>query len=179
MMIIVGVLKNTGVFQWCAYVSYKLAKGKVFVLAVYLMIFTAFSSAFLDNVTTMLLLTGVAIEICISLSINPLHLLIPLVLASNIGGTATLIGDPPNIMIGSYAGLTFMHFVEALAMICLGLHGCPHHLHQTGMGKELQLRQRWIMFRNISRISKKNTGSPTPNSSAMAWRCWVLPSSFS
>ncbi len=114
MMIIVGILKNTGVFQWCAYISYKLAKGKVFVLATILMIFTAVSSAFLDNVTTMLLLTGVAIEICISLSINPLYLLIPLVLASNIGGTATLIGDPPNIMIGSYAGLTFMDFVVAL-----------------------------------------------------------------
>ena len=82
MMIIVGVLKHTGVFQWCAYVSYKLAKGNVFVLAVYLMIFTAFASAFLDNVTTMLLLTGVAIEISISLGINPLHMLIPLVLAS-------------------------------------------------------------------------------------------------
>ncbi len=118
MMIIVGVLKNTGVFQWCAYISYKLAKGNVFVLAVYLMVFTAVSSAFLDNVTTMLLLTGVAIEICISLAINPLHLLIPLVLASNVGGTATLIGDPPNIMIGSYAGLTFMDFVVALALIC-------------------------------------------------------------
>jgi Na+/H+ antiporter NhaD/arsenite permease-like protein len=118
MMIIVGVLKHTGVFQWCAYISYKLAGGKVFLLSVYLMIFTAVSSAFLDNVTTMLLLTGVAIEICISLSINPLHLLIPLVLASNIGGTATLIGDPPNIMIGSYAGLTFMDFVVALAALC-------------------------------------------------------------
>ena len=119
MMIIVGVLKHTGVFQYCAYVSYKLAKGNVFVLSVYLMIFTAFSSAFLDNVTTMLLLTGVAIEISISLGINPLHMLIPLVMASNVGGTATLIGDPPNIMIGSYAGLTFMDFVMALALICL------------------------------------------------------------
>ncbi len=119
MMIIVGVLKHTGLFQWCAYVSYKLAKGKVFLLTVYLMIFTAVSSAFLDNVTTMLLLTGVAIEIAISLSINPLHLLIPLVLASNVGGTATLIGDPPNIMIGSYAGLTFMDFVIALALVCV------------------------------------------------------------
>lgn len=118
MMIIVGVLKHTGVFQWCAYISYKLARGKVFLLAVYLMIFTAVSSAFLDNVTTMLLLTGVAIEISISLSINPLHLLVPLVLASNVGGTATLIGDPPNIMIGSYAGLTFMDFVVALALVC-------------------------------------------------------------
>ncbi|MCD6294483.1 MAG: ArsB/NhaD family transporter [Deltaproteobacteria bacterium] len=118
MMIIVGVLKHTGVFQWCAYMSYKLAKGKVFVLVVYLMIFTAVSSAFLDNVTTMLLLTGVAIEISISLGINPLHLLLPLVFASNVGGTATLIGDPPNIMIGSYAGLTFMDFVVALTLLC-------------------------------------------------------------
>ncbi len=119
MMIIVGILKNTGVFQWCAYVSYKLAGGRVFLLSVYLMIFTAVASAFLDNVTTMLLLTGVAIEISISLGLNPLHLLIPLILASNVGGTATLIGDPPNIMIGSYAGLTFIDFVVALAMICV------------------------------------------------------------
>ena len=118
MMIIVGVLKHTGVFQWCAYFAYKLARGRVFLLAVYLMIFTAVSSSFLDNVTTMLLLTGVAIEICVSLSLNPLYMLIPLVLASNVGGTATLIGDPPNIMIGSYAGLTFMDFVKALALIC-------------------------------------------------------------
>jgi len=118
MMIIVGVLKNTGVFQWCAYISYKFAKGKVFLLTVILMIFTAVSSAFLDNVTTMLLLTGVAIEISLSCNLNPLHLLIPLVLASNVGGTSTLIGDPPNIMIGSYAGLTFMDFVIALAVLC-------------------------------------------------------------
>jgi Na+/H+ antiporter NhaD/arsenite permease-like protein len=118
MMIIVGVLKHTGVFQWCAYISYKLAKGNVLLLIIYLMIFTAVSSAFLDNVTTMLLLTGVAIEIAISLSLNPLIILVPLVLASNVGGTATLIGDPPNIMIGSYAGLTFVDFVVALALVC-------------------------------------------------------------
>jgi len=118
MMMIVGVLKHTGVFQWCAYFAYKLARGRVFVLVIYLMVFTAVSSAFLDNVTTMLLLTGVAIEICTSLSLNPLYMLIPLVLASNVGGTATLIGDPPNIMIGSYAGLTFMDFVIALAALC-------------------------------------------------------------
>jgi len=118
MMIIIGVLKHTGVFQWCAYLSYKLARGNVYLLAVYLMVFTAVTSAFLDNVTTMLLLTGVAIEICLSLSLNPLVILVPLVLASNVGGTATLIGDPPNIMIGSFAGLTFMDFVVALALIC-------------------------------------------------------------
>jgi len=114
MMIIVGILKHTGVFQWCAYKCYQLARGNVMALSLILMTFTAVASAFLDNVTTMLLLTPVTIEIALSLSISPLALLIPLVLASNIGGTATLIGDPPNIMIGSYAGLTFMDFVANL-----------------------------------------------------------------
>jgi Na+/H+ antiporter NhaD/arsenite permease-like protein len=115
MMIIVGILKHTGVFQWCAYKSYQLARGNVILLAVILMTLTAITSAFLDNVTTMLLLTPVTIEIAVSLGISPLALLLPLVLASNIGGTATLIGDPPNIMIGSYAGLTFIQFVKNLA----------------------------------------------------------------
>jgi len=119
MMIIVGVLKHTGVFQWCAYMAYRLAGGRVFVLAVYLMVFTAVTSAFLDNVTTMLLLTGVAIEICLALSLNPLHMLIPVIMASNVGGTATLIGDPPNILIGSYSGLSFLQFVINLAPICV------------------------------------------------------------
>ena len=119
MMIIVGVLKHTGIFQWCAYMAYRLARGRVFLLAAYLMVFTAVTSAFLDNVTTMLLLTGVAIEICVALSLNPLHMLMPVILASNIGGTATLIGDPPNILIGSYAGLSFVNFVLALGPVCL------------------------------------------------------------
>ena len=119
MMIIVGILKHTGVFQWSAYQCYKLARGNVIILSVILMTFTAVASAFLDNVTTMLLLTPVSIEIALSLGINPLALLIPEVLASNIGGTATLIGDPPNIMIGSYAGLTFMDFVLALTPVCV------------------------------------------------------------
>lgn len=119
MMIIVGILKNTGVFQWSAYKCYKLAKGNVMTLSIILMSFTAVASAFLDNVTTMLLLTPVSIEIALSLGISPLALLIPEVLASNIGGTATLIGDPPNIMIGSYAGLTFLDFVIELTPVCI------------------------------------------------------------
>jgi Na+/H+ antiporter NhaD/arsenite permease-like protein len=119
MMIIVGILKHTGVFQWCAYKCYQLARGNVIILAVILMAFTAVSSAFLDNVTTMLLLTPVSIEIALSLGITPIALLLPEVLASNIGGTATLIGDPPNIMIGSYAGLTFMDFVVNLTPVCI------------------------------------------------------------
>lgn len=119
MMIIVGVMKKTGVFQWMAYKSFQLAKGNVFILAAILMFVTAFVSAFLDNVTTMLLIIPVTIEIAVTLKINPITLLMPEVFASNVGGTATLIGDPPNIMIGSYAKLSFVDFVSNLTIICL------------------------------------------------------------
>ncbi|MDH5201675.1 MAG: ArsB/NhaD family transporter [Nitrospirota bacterium] len=119
MMIIVGVLKHTGVFQWCAYMSFKLAKGKVSILAIISIFFIAITSALLDNVTTMLLYTPVLIEIALSLKISPLVLLIPGIMASNVGGATTLIGDPPNIMIGSYTGLTFMQFVTNLTLVCI------------------------------------------------------------
>lgn len=118
MMIIVGVLKKTGIFQWLAYKSYALARGNVFILAFILQIFTAVTSALLDNVTTMLLLIPVTIEIAVTLKIHPITLLIPEVFASNVGGAATLIGDPPNILIGSYAKLTFAQFVTNLALVC-------------------------------------------------------------
>jgi Na+/H+ antiporter NhaD/arsenite permease-like protein len=118
MMIIVGVLKKTGLFQWMAYKSYALARGNIFILSFILQIVTAVCSAFLDNVTTMLLMIPVTIEIAVTLKINPLTLLIPEVFASNVGGAATLIGDPPNILIGSYAKLTFAQFVINLALVC-------------------------------------------------------------
>jgi Na+/H+ antiporter NhaD/arsenite permease-like protein len=117
MMIIVGVLKKTGLFQWLAYKSYALARGNVFILSCILMLVTAVASAFLDNVTTMLLMIPVTIEIAVTLKINPIALLIPEVFASNVGGTATLIGDPPNIIIGSFAKLSFADFVVNLTGI--------------------------------------------------------------
>jgi Na+/H+ antiporter NhaD/arsenite permease-like protein len=118
MMIFVGVMKKTGMFQFLAFKAYALAKGNVFVLSLILQVITAVVSAFLDNVTTMLLVLPVTIEIAVTLKINPLTLLIPEVFASNVGGTATLIGDPPNILIGSYAGLTFGQFVQNLTIVC-------------------------------------------------------------
>src|SRR5665648_24098 len=118
MMIFVGVMKKTGMFQFLAYKAYAMAKGNVFVLAFILQVITAVVSAFMDNVTTMLLMIPVTIEIAVTLKITPLVLLIPEVFASNVGGTATLIGDPPNILIGSYAGLTFGQFVTNLALVC-------------------------------------------------------------
>ncbi len=111
MMIVVGILKKTGLFQWLAYKSYALARGNVFILSAILMVITAVASAFLDNVTTMLLMIPVTIQIAVTLKINPISLLIPEVFASNVGGTSTLIGDPPNIIIGSYANLSFTDFV--------------------------------------------------------------------
>ena len=117
MMIIVGVLKKTGLFQWMAYKSYAIARGNVFILSCILMVVTAVASAFLDNVTTMLLMIPVTIEIAVTLKVNPIALLIPEVFASNVGGTATLIGDPPNILIGSYAKLTFVDFLVNLTLI--------------------------------------------------------------
>src|SRR3989339_464747 len=116
MMIIVGVLKKTGPFQWLAYQSYAMARGNIYILAGILMVVTAVASAFLDNVTTMLLMIPVTIEIAVALKLNPIALLIPEVFASNVGGTATLIGDPPNILIGSYANLSFGQFVANLAL---------------------------------------------------------------
>jgi len=118
MMIIVGILKKTGLFQWLAYKSYALARGNILILSFILQVVTAICSAFLDNVTTMLLMIPVTIEIAVTLKINPMTLLIPEVFASNVGGTATLIGDPPNILIGSYAKLTFGQFVMNLALVC-------------------------------------------------------------
>jgi Na+/H+ antiporter NhaD/arsenite permease-like protein len=119
MMIMVSIIEKTGVFQWIASRSYQLSKGNVFVLATLLMFITAVISSFLDNVTTMLLIIPVTIKIARALKINPVALLLPEVFASNIGGTATLIGDPPNIMIGSYAELTFVDFASHLALVCL------------------------------------------------------------
>lgn len=119
MMIFVGVLKKTGMFQFLAYKSYAWARGNVFVLSFVLQFLTAVISAFLDNVTTMLLVIPVTIEIAVTLKIHPLTFLIPQTFASNVGGTATLIGDPPNILIGSYTGLTFGAFVTNLALVCI------------------------------------------------------------
>ncbi len=101
MMIMVGIISHTGVFEWLAVQAYKRSGGEIWTLVVILCSVTAVLSAFLDNVTTMLLLTPVTIQLARVLDIDPIPILISEVLFSNIGGAATMIGDPPNIMIGS------------------------------------------------------------------------------
>ncbi|NYI91907.1 Na+/H+ antiporter NhaD/arsenite permease-like protein [Amycolatopsis endophytica] len=111
MMIIVGIVKQTGIFDFLAIWAAKKARGKPYRLMVMLMVITAIASPFLDNVTTIMLVAPVTIVVCNRLGIPAQPYLIAEVLASNIGGAATLIGDPPNIIIGSRAGLTFTDFL--------------------------------------------------------------------
>ncbi len=114
MMIVIGVIEETGVFQWMAYQSYRLSGGRAWLLVTILMLITSVASALLDNVTTMLLMTPITIQIALAMEMNPLSLLLPEVLASNVGGISTLIGTPTNILIGSYANLGFNDFLTEL-----------------------------------------------------------------
>ncbi len=133
MMIVIAVIEETGIFQWLAYQAYRLSQGKMWLLAVILMIITAIASALLDNVTTMLLMAPITIQIALTLGTNPLSLLIPEVLASNVGGISTLIGTPTNILIGSYAGLGFNDFLVNLtpgvvaALVALAIYVIWHY----------------------------------------------------
>ncbi len=114
MMIIVSIATRSGMFNWIANELLRLTKGHPKLVLFTLGIFTAVTSAFLDNVTTVILIMPVTFFIAKQLDINPLPFLITEIFASNIGGTATLIGDPPNIIIGSAAGLSFMAFLKEL-----------------------------------------------------------------
>ncbi|BBX59810.1 Arsenical pump membrane protein [Mycobacterium shottsii] len=117
MMIIVSVLRQTGVFEYVAIWAAKRARGKPLRIMILLVIVTAVASALLDNVTTVLLIAPVTLLVCDRLVINPAPYLMAEAFASNIGGTATLVGDPPNIVIASKGGLTFNDFLIHLAPI--------------------------------------------------------------
>jgi Na+/H+ antiporter NhaD/arsenite permease-like protein len=119
MMIIVGVLRQTGVFEYVAIWAAKRAGGSPLRIMILLVLVTAFASALLDNVTTVLLIAPVTLLVCDRLSINPVPFLIAEVLASNIGGASTLVGDPPNIIIASRAGLSFNDFLVHMLPIVL------------------------------------------------------------
>lgn len=117
MMVIINLMRPTGVFEYIAIKSAKWGKGEPFRIMAIFALVTAILSALLDNVTTVLLIVPVTILIADALEVDPLPYLISCALASNIGGTATLIGDPPNIMIASKAQLNFMDFIYHLAPI--------------------------------------------------------------
>jgi Na+/H+ antiporter NhaD/arsenite permease-like protein len=111
MMIVIAVIEGTGVFQWTAFQAYRISRGRSWMLVLILMAVTAVASALLDNFTTMLLMTPISLQIALALGINPLALIIPEVLASNVGGISTLIGTPTNILIGAHADIGFTDFL--------------------------------------------------------------------
>lgn len=117
MMIIVSITTRSGVFNWIANELLKFTKGHPIKVLAALGLFTAFTSAFLDNVTTVILIMPITFVIAKQLDIDPIPYLLTEIFASNIGGTATLIGDPPNIIIGSAGGLSFMDFVKELTPV--------------------------------------------------------------
>ncbi|MGE5370405.1 MAG: SLC13 family permease [Solirubrobacterales bacterium] len=112
MMIIVAIMQKSGVFEYMAIQSVRAVKGHPLAILAALGIITAFTSAFLNNVTIVMLMVPITYAITDRLEINPIPYLFTEILASNIGGTATLIGDPPNIMIGSAVGFGFMDFIR-------------------------------------------------------------------
>ena len=117
MMVFVAIVKNSGVFEYISIKAAKIAHGDPWKIMVLFMLCTAFLSAFLDNVTTVLLVGPMTITIARILKVDPVPFLLTQIFAANIGGTATLIGDPPNIMIGSAAGLDFMDFVANTGLV--------------------------------------------------------------
>ena len=121
MMVLATILRRTGFFQWLAILSVKAAGGDPFRLLVVLSVVCAAISALLDNVTTVVLIAPVTLYIATVLRVSPAPFLISEILAANIGGTATLIGDPPNILIGSASGLGFLEFLLNLGPISLAI----------------------------------------------------------
>ncbi|MGO5074087.1 ArsB/NhaD family transporter [Clostridium sporogenes] len=119
MMIIVNITKRTGVFEYIAIKAAKFSKGSPIKILILFSIITSVLSGVLDNVTTVLLIVPVTLVITKTLEIDPIPFLMCEIFASNIGGTATLIGDPPNLMIGSAAGLSFLDFVKNLAPVII------------------------------------------------------------
>jgi Na+/H+ antiporter NhaD/arsenite permease-like protein len=150
MMMFVGVIKLSGLFEFLAIKCAHLAKGNPWHIMILFVILTAVCSAFLDNVTTVLLIGPMTLNLCRVLKLNPLPFFFTEILASNIGGTATLIGDPPNIMIGSAAGYDFMDFlavdapcVVVILAVCLVvfyfMYGRKMHVGEAEMQEIMKL----------------------------------------
>jgi len=142
MMITVNILKRTGIFQYVAIKTAKISKGNPWKIIVYFSIVTAVASALLDNVTTILLIAPVTFVITDTLEMNPIPFLLPEIISANVGGTATLIGDPPNIMIGGSTGLGFMDFLINLAPVVVVIFIITILLLKVVYGSSLQVDEK-------------------------------------
>lgn len=159
MMVIVAVTRRTGLFEYLAIGAAKLVRARPAAIMVMLQVVTAVVSALLDNVTTVLLVVPVTLVICERLEVKPYPLLVALVFASNIGGTATLIGDPPNILIGSRVGLGFNDFLANLAPVAVAIQGIAclafHLLWGRRLAATARARARVMAFDERSAIADR------------------------
>ena len=119
MMIFMAILSDTNVFKWLAYQLFRLEKGNTWLIVALLVILTGFTSALLNNVTAILLIVPLSIQLAMVLGISPLAIVIAEVLASNIGGAATLIGDPPSTIVGSHIGISFGEYLVHMAPVAI------------------------------------------------------------
>ncbi len=150
MMLFVSVVKLSGMFEFLAIKAARLAKGEPWKVMLLFVLLTAVLSAFLDNVTTVLLIGPMTLTVCKLLDVNPIPFFMTEILASNIGGTATLIGDPPNIMIGSAAGFTFFDFIlydapavvvilAAVLVVFYFMYGRKMHVNEEHRARIMEL----------------------------------------
>lgn len=164
MMLFVAVVKSSGLFEYIAIRSAKLTRGRPMAILAVFTVITAVLSAFLDNVTTVLLIGPMTIAITQILEVNPVPFLFSQILASNVGGTATLIGDPPNIMIGSAAGLSFADFIVntgpvvlVILAVFVGIFALMYrgglHVESENMEKVMSLDEK-LAIKNVSLLRK-------------------------
>jgi len=146
MMIMVHILGESGIFEWMAIWFAKLADGRPLKIMIFFVVFTAIASAFLDNVTTVILLAPVTLLIADELEVDPIPFLLVEVLSSNIGGTATLIGDPPNLLIASKAQLGFtdflFHLAPAVVVMMIAYTAIIYFVFRKRLSVKEELRQR-------------------------------------
>ena len=159
MMLFVSVVKLSGVFEFLAIKCARLAKGDPWKIMLLFVLLTAVLSAFLDNVTTVLLIWPMTLTVCKLLDVNPIPFFMTEILASNIGGTATLIGDPPNIMIGSAAGYSFFDFIlydaPAVAIILVAILGVFYALYGRKMNVDDEHKTRIMELDEHAQIKNR------------------------
>ena len=159
MMLFVSVVKLSGVFEFLAIKCARLAKGDPWKIMLLFVLLTAVLSAFLDNVTTVLLIGPMTLTVCKLLDVNPIPFFMTEILASNIGGTATLIGDPPNIMIGSAAGYSFFDFIlydaPAVAIILVAILGVFYALYGRKMNVDDEHKARIMELDEHAQIKNR------------------------
>ena len=168
MMVMADIMGRTGVFDWLAYKGVKITKGKGFALMTLLMIATAIVSAFIDNVTTVVLIFPITLALCRTLALNPVPFLLGEIFASNIGGTATIVGDPPNIIAASVGHIDFLTFLINIVPVSI-------------LGMVVLIGLMWFWFRKEVRVPAKIRnpalrGIPDDliKDPKMLWRCLVV-----